>query len=383
MERLFGSPEAIAQRVRAMLTGAGFRAGVVVSANFHATRILAASTHGIAIIPEGHEADALAALPIQALSLPEGHAEALALWGIRTLGELASLDEVDLVTRLGLQAKSWRELVLGVHAHTFQPIEPEFKLAEFCECESPVEQIQSLLFLCARMIDCLVERATGRALSLAALTADMKLEGEQTHRCTIHPALPSVDRKFLLKLLQLEVAAHPPRASVIALTLSAEAGESNKVQLGLFSPQTPEPSRLDVTIARLKALVGEDRVGSPVLEDTHRADGFRVEAFTVESRQSALCMGTPRLALRRMRPLMPVRVVLCGVRPAAFRDSSTRYAIEVAYGPWRSSGCWWSVDRWQTEEWDVLAIDGSGASIACLLLHDRTQNTWHLEAFYD
>jgi protein ImuB len=72
----------------------------------------------------------------------------------------------------------------------------------------------------------------------------------------IRPALPTVDRKFLLKLLQLEIAAHPPPAAVLSLTLSAEAGQSSKVQLGLFAPQTPEPSRLDVTIARLKAIAG-------------------------------------------------------------------------------------------------------------------------------
>jgi hypothetical protein len=69
----------------------------------------------------------------------------------------------------------------------------------------------------------------------------------------IRPALPSIDRKFLLKLLQLEIAAHPPQAAVLSFTLTAEGGQSSKVQLGLFAPQTPEPSRLDVTIARLKA----------------------------------------------------------------------------------------------------------------------------------
>ena len=115
----------------------------------------------------------------------------------------------------------------------------------------------------------------------------MELEGGRAHRLSIRPALPSMDRKFLLKLLQLEIAANPPPAAVVSLTLSAEAGQSSKVQLGLFAPQTPEPSRLDVTLARLKAIVGDDRVGSPVLEDTHRAGSFRMEGF--RRRQNPCC----------------------------------------------------------------------------------------------
>ena len=136
------------------------------------------------------------------------------------------------------------------------------------------------------------------------------------HRCAIRPALPSADRKFLLKLLQLEIAAHPPQAAVVALSLSAEAGQSSNVQLGLFAPQTPEPSRLDVTLARLKAIVGEDRVGSPVLEDTHRAGSFRMEGFVIGGNDAPAERRAPRMALRRMRPPVPVRVELRAMKPA-------------------------------------------------------------------
>lgn len=383
MERLFGPPDAIARHIRDALKAAGFQASVAVSANFHAARIKAVFTRGIAVIAKGEEASALAPLPIQALCLPDERVETFASWGIRTLGELAALDTVDLISRLGPEAERWRELAVGSHAHTFQPVEPEFQLSELCEFEAPVEQIESLLFVGSRMIDCLVDRAASRALSLARISAHMKLEGGQTHVCTIRPGLPSTDRKFLLKLLQLGIAAHPPQRGVIALTLSAEAGASGKVQLGLFAPQTPEPSQLDVTIARLKAIVGAERVGSPMLEDTHRAGGFRMEGFAADGRPAIRHGDRPRLALRRMRPPMPVHVVLCDAQPAAFRDNRERYEVEAVYGPWMSSGCWWSVDSWHTEEWDVLAIDGSGTSVACLLVSDRTRTKWHLEAFYD
>lgn len=387
MERLFGPPDALAQRVRAALIAAGLRASIAVSGNFYAARIMARSmakaSRGITVIPDSEEASTLASLRVQALGLPEDHAETFALWGIRTLGELAALPETELVTRLGQEARVWRDIALGVQPHAFRPMEPEFELTEFCEFETPLEQVESLLFAGARMIDCLVERATRRAMALASIAIEMKLEGGQVHRGSLRPALASVDRKFLLKLLQLEIAAHPPPAAVTALALTAEAGQTSKVQLGLFAPQTPEPSRLDVTLARLKALVGDGRIGSPVLEDAHRAGSFRMEIFTVGGKRDAQQINCPRLALRRMRPPATVLVALRAMRPVSFRDREHIYDVTAAYGPWKTSGCWWSVEEWTAEEWDVLAVNDKGASVACLLVCDVARKEWRLEAFYD
>jgi protein ImuB len=382
-ELLFGPPEKLAERLREEMAAAGFRVSVAVSANFHAARIKAEATRGITIIPAGEEARALEKLPIDSLALTEEHRETFALWGIRTLGELAALPEVELVKRLGAAASDWRALAHGSARHTFQPIEPTFALKEFYDFETPVEQLDSLLFIGARMIDCLVARAVGRALSLASLTIYIGLEGGRVHPLAIHPAVPSMDRKFLLKLLQLEMGAHPPLAAVVSLTLTAEAGQSSKMQLGLFAPQTPEPSRLDVTLARLKAIVGEDRVGTPVLEDTHRPGSFRMESFVVDVKPATPKAERPRMALRRVRPPHPIQVVLHTMKPVAFRDGNNRFEITAAYGPWKTSGCWWSQDGWDTEEWDVLAASHNGEAFGSLLILDRLRNEWRLEAFYD
>ncbi|MGB7548337.1 MAG: DNA polymerase Y family protein [Terracidiphilus sp.] len=382
-ERLFGPPERLAERLRTALAAAGFRVSIAVSANYHAARLKAAHSRGITVIPEAEEARALASLPIAALELTDEHMETFALWGIRTLAELAALPEVDLIARLGPEARAVRALAHGVAMHTFQPIEQAFSLQEFCEFETPVEQMESLLFVAARMIDCLAARAAGRALSLASIAVQMKLDGGGVHQGTIRPALPTTDRRFLLKLLQLEIGAHPPPAAVVALALTAEAGQSSKVQLGLFAPQTPEPSRLDVTLARLKAIVGEDRVGSPLLDDTHRTGSFRMEGFSVDGKTSPPITGRAQMALRRIRPPVPVRVVLRAMKPAAFRDGENHFEVTAAYGPWRTNGCWWSTDEWDAEEWDVLAATSTGAHLACLLICDRTRNEWRLEALYD
>ena len=93
--------------------------------------------------------------------------------------------------------------------------------------------------------------------------------------------------------------------------------------------------------------------------------------------------GARSIALRRVRPPVPVRVVLRAMKPAAFRDGENRF--DVTRGLWAvaNSGCWWSTDQWDAEEWDVLAAGSNGASVACLLVQDRRRNEWRLEAFYD
>lgn len=381
--RLFGPTQKLAERLRASLQSAGFHVTIAVSTNFDTARILAAHNRGITVIAEGEEATTLAKLPIELLNLAEDHYETFVLWGIRTLGELAALPELDLITRLGQQARKWRELALGEAGHTFQPIEAEFQLKEFIEFETHLEQIDSLLFIGAQMIDSLVARAADRALSLALLTVRMDLEESRVYERVIRPAVPSTDRKFLLKLLQLEIAVHPPQAAVVTLELSAEAGHSNTVQLGLFAPQTPEPSRLDVTLARLKALVGDDRVGSPALEDTHEPGRSHMERFVASIKSIPTPSGPPCMSLRHMRPPMPVRVTLHAMRPVMFRDRESRYEITTAYGPWKTSGCWWSASRWDIEEWDVLAVSNDGEMMGCLLVLDRQSNRWQLEAMYD
>ena len=381
-ERLFGPSEELTHSLRQAVASAGFRVSVVASANFHTARIMAEYQRRIAVIPRGEEATALASIPIAALRLDEEQYETFALWGIRSLGELAALPLEELISRLGQPAIHWLALSKGLAEHAFVPLEAKFQLREHIEFETHIEQLDSLLFIGANMINALVARAAGRALCLASLRVEMSLEESRQYTRVIRPAIPSNDRKFLLKLLQLEVTAHPPQAAIVALTLTAEAGQHSKVQLGLFAPQTPEPSRLDVSLARLKAIVGADRVGSPALSNTHRPGYFEMQEFAISDRPSPPKFSA-RASLRRMRPPHSLRMQIDSQKPAAFRDGPDRYEVVVAYGPWQSSGCWWSVDQWDLEEWDVMAINNLGESVGCLIVHDHLNTRWLLDAFYD
>ena len=382
-ERLFGPPATLTQRMRTAIASAGFRVSIAVSHNFDTARIKAEYSRGVTVIPEDKEAASLASIPIDSLRLEDEHYETFVLWGINTLGEVAEMPEEELITRLGQRAKLWLQTARGMAEHTLQPIEARFELKEHIEFDTHVEQLDSLLFIGANMINTLVSRAATRALSLATITIQMSLEKQLAYRRVIRPAIPSSDRKFLLKLMQLEIAAHPPHAAIASLTLTAEAGQQSKVQLGLFAPQTPEPSRLDVTLARLKALVGDDRVGSPVLKDTHRSGSFDMDGFSVTAQPSTRLDTTVRISLRRMRPPRPIRMQIDQQRPASFRDGTDQYDVLTAYGPWNTSGCWWSVNKWDVEEWDVMATNNLGGSMRCLIVHDNLRDKWELDGLYD
>ena len=390
-EKLFGPPQTIAQSLLHRVRALGVMASVAVSGSFYTAIYLARGRSSqTAIVPQGCEGAALAPLPIAVFDLSDEHAETFSLWGIRTLGALAALPEKELVARLGQEGKRLRQLARGELPHLFVPMEPEFRLEERMELDAPVELLDSLLFVVGVMLEQLILRATARVLALASVTVTLTLECGTSHTRTVRPALPSNDRQMWIKLLHLDLEAYPPQTAILALALMAEPGSTSKVQLGLFSPQLPEPMRLDVTLARIRAIVGEDSVGRAVLSDTHRPDNFRMEPFALPSGQGPVFMfdraGGPNqhvAAMRQLRPVEKIAMTLRGEEPAGFFFCERRYEVERAYGPWLTGGDWWNPSLWAVEQWDLIARSGEGALLRCCVARDLGRQVWQMVTLYD
>jgi protein ImuB len=375
------STRAIAQAVQAV----GLSARLAVSANFEAAVCAApGSRRTPRVIPAGEEKGWLGALPIEALRLNGEQAATMDLWGVRTLAELAALPETDLVVRLGQMGKRLRALACGEHEHLMVPEEETFGLEDAIEFDEPEDRLEALLFVAGPMLDQLIARAQAYALSLAAVTIVLALDGGGEHVRVLKPALPLADRTVLLKLMNLDLQAHPPGAAVLALRLMAEPGKRGKVQMGLFSPQLPEPTRLDVTLAQIEAMVGEGRVGSPRLLDTHHAEDFAMERFVVPSLAPRMVPQRCSAVRRRLRPAVPLRVWMeeGAATPGSFFFATKRYAVAEAYGPWRQSGEWGSGRVWAREEWDVRAVSGESV-LLCVIAQDLLERAWRMEAFFD
>jgi hypothetical protein len=159
---------------------------------------------------------------------------------------------------------------------------------EAVELEHPIVLLEPLAFLLNRLLEQICARLGSRALS----TQELRLTLEPgkflavnpsaiSHQIRPHPAsAPShARRQSFLKLLQLDLNAHPPGAPIMKIHLAAEPARPRSAQGGLFQPPSPEPEKLELTLARIAGMVGENKVGALELLDTHHPEGFRMRRF--------------------------------------------------------------------------------------------------------
>jgi len=390
MSSLYGDEARLANKLRQRIMAAGFLANVAVSQNFHTALCLARGRTGVSIVSPGDEARALGALPLEVLDLETEQAETFRLWGLRTCAELAALAETDLLARMGHAGKRLHSLARGEWPHLMIPLETSFEseLVEKVELDHPVETLEPLLFLLAPMIDQLLARTLSRSRAIALLQVILKLARDAhdqfpTHQRVVRPALPLQDVRALLKLVQLDLETHPPNAAIVALELRAESAKPHRAQHGLFLPQAPEPGRLEVMLARLRKLLGDERVGSPELLDEHRPDAFRMASFSSPARRLREEHSTSLpLALRACRPPQVISVALNGTLPAQVFWNGRQYIVAEHAGPWRCSGQWWSESNWSREEWDVR-LTGGNTGQTCRIARDAFSNCWYMQGLYD
>ena len=208
---------------------------------------------------------------------------------------------------------------------------------------------------------------------------------------TLRLPLPMLDTKLFLKLLQLDLNAHPPGAPIVKLHLAAVPARPRSAQGGLFLPPSPEPEKLELTLARIAGMVGDNRTGALELLDTHHPEGFRIRRFMSAQRESAPKTADPPeeksavTALRRFRPALRADVTLESGQPlrvVCTKKKEVQGEVLWKAGPWRSSGDWWEKEAWSRDEWDIALQNSSGVALY-RLVHLLLGGGWFVEGSYD
>jgi protein ImuB len=354
------TPRQIAEKIYERIPGAQADAQVAVASTAESAILAARNLPGLTFLAPGKEAGILGALPIDCLPPDPEIFQTLDLWGIHSLAELARLPEKGIAERLGPRGLWLQKMARGALDRPLKPEIPASTYEEFVEFDDPLELLEPLLFQIGRFLYDLCARLD--AQSLAASAVHLTLNRQER---MLRLPFPTRDIKFLLKLIQHDLEAHPPSEPVERVRLAILPTEPRRVQHGLFAPAAPEPERLELTLGKIRGIVGADNVGYPQLTNTHRPGaGFTPLAS---------------LAFRYFRPPEAARVETESGVPKKLWTRVCRGEIMKIAGPWRSSGDWWRPDSWNRDEWDVALTDGALYRIYL----DRKVTQWFLEGSYD
>ena len=347
--------------------------------------------------------------------------EILTKWGIRTLGALSALSGPDIHERLGERGAVWQTLARGGDIRPMVPWVDEVPFEAALELEWPIEGLEPLSFVLARLLEPLAERLERADRGAAVMYTSLRLTSRSVFTRTLQLPAPMRDPKTLRTLILLDLESHPPDAPIDIVRVCIDPTPARVLQWTLLERAQTAPEHVSTLVARLSALMGAGHVGAPQLVDTWRPGAFTMSDFGSQSadqlkkvdssiekpstnRRSQIDQHSEisnlkssamlKSALRRFRFPVPTRVVVAEGRPVRVqtdRQGFTSGAIVQAAGPWRSSGNWWEVGQvgqvkpnpphppWDRDEWDVAMTDGT----IYRLVVEREVGHWFLEGVID
>ncbi len=425
LDRLLGDARAIGEELRREAARRGVRVHVAVASTCTAALVLAIATPGLTVVASDENAmlEALAPLPIgllERIGCARDHDDqrearksgkcsvqkdsaisaisAFKRWGLRTVGELAALPPADLSARLGRQGLSWQALARGDDIRPLVPDAAEERFESFMDLEWPIEGLDPMSFVLTRLLEPLSIRLERRDRGVAVLHVQLGLVGGDVHARSLQLPSPMRDVRTLRTLALLDLESHPPSAAIERVTIVIDPTPGRIAQHTLFASPQLTPEQLSTLLARLGAVMGQDRIGAPATVDSYRPGVFVMKAFAPgpESRatnpeprapsyEPRATSPEPRTTvLRRCRQPVPGRVAADAVgRPVRVTTDRRGFAggtVVRASGPWRTSGEWWNPQAgWDRDEWDVTLNDGG----AYRVFMDRVTGGWYIDAIYD
>lgn len=279
-------------------------------------------------------------------------------WGIHTLGAFAALPRDQVVARLGTVAAEMWDRASGRARRPLRLVRAPEIFAEAMELEHEVETLEPLLFILRRFAEQLAARLTAAYRVAATLSLRLVFAAGAPHAREFRIPAPTCDVDVLFRILETHLEGVTAAAPIVAVALGALPTRAEQRQFSLFESGLRDPNKFFETLARLHALLGNDRAGTPVAEDSHRPDAFHLATPSFDETPNASpAEPPPGPSLQRYRPPLHADVQASAGRPLHVFSEKAFGEITACRGPWRGSGDWWSDRAWDRTEWDIAVGD--------------------------
>jgi protein ImuB len=384
--RLFVDDQQIANALFIAARKLGLAVRVGIAGDKTTARVAARSGDDITVVPPGREAPFLAPLPV---ALLEPSPEALATlrgWGVHTIGELEALPAGGVAVRLGSEGARLGRSARGQEDTPLAPMPEPLVFEEGIDFDWPIETVEPLLFVLRRLLENLTARLGCRALASGDLGLTMKLSPRGRDVRTVPVAAPTRDVGTLLALVRLALETSPPGNAVDGIKVRTAPARSRPAQLSFFEPAGPSPDKLASTLARLSALVGQDRVGAPALVDRHLPDAYTMQPFNAPRLHPHPGAPAPApspadarpLALHSLRPPLSAEARLDRGQLRYLAGQGIGGQVLAAAGPFRVRDGWWQLPLVR-DYYDVELSDGAIYRV----FHDLQKDSWHIDGCYE
>jgi protein ImuB len=374
--------------------------------------LLAARCGGARSIAAGREEEFLNWLPLDLLKLDSGGRDGaelertLAQWGIRRLGELARLDIRAVGSRLGARAVELMQIARGECRTPLIARRPAETFAETVELEWGLDSLEAMGFVMRPMIERAIERLELRGMAAGEIALTLELDGRRRDIRRVALPAPTNETRTLLALILLDLEAAPPVAAVEAIRITVEPRAPRAAQADMFAPPCPAPERLHVTLARLAALCGPEKVGTLMPCNSHLPDAIELGHFAprpiVAPAPGSSQTGTAKtpavagvtvaqLAVRAIRPPHQVEVLCARGGALEFvRGADFGGRVVSCAGPWRVVAAQSHTGNGDGDNrrrapgasrdyYDVALEDGGVYRLLC----DLGSSEWYVDGIYD
>ncbi len=368
LERLHGSPQQWAERLRRSLARWGLIVAVAVGFTRFGAYGLARASAGAGVLvidtPVG-ELARLRTVSLARLGLDARLRDHLSRLGVRTVGGLCDLPEGAVGARFGEAAVRLHRLARDAVFSPLQPAIPAESEQASEVLDEPEHDAWRLLFLVKRQLHPLLEHLADRLRAVTVLHLRLWLADRAGTRLDVRlaPAAPTLDAVLLLELARLRLEHLELAAGVERVDLRLDDTGATAASLDLFARQRRrDPDAAARALARVRAELGDQAVVRAELRQAHLPEGQTVWSP---------CDSLPAVArpARVSGPPPLVRRLL-----ARAHATTTPRADFAMGGPFLVTGGWW-----QGEVRRAYCFVRTGAGELRWVYHDRRRQRWMLQ----
>jgi protein ImuB len=384
LELLYSSLEDWARSLAEVLGKAGFHSRVVVGftrfGTYAAARARARERQAL-VFDGAHQEEELALrTPLERLGLEPKLRDLLSKLGIHTVGTFLRLPPSGLLERFGPEAYRLHRMASGDLWTPLTRRVVEEPVGDTAILDEPVLDVVVLLGIAGRMLAPVLESLARKQRAVAALHFLLALDTKENVIETVRPAVPTLDMKVLIELLQLRLHAGRLPAGVREIEMRVEYATASCEQINLFAASLKRDLAAAArALARVRADLGETAVVRARLREGHLPEA----GFAWEPWNGPITLGRahPRkVAVRTLVRRIQARAIPLPPRPPSERnDNWLMQGLEVGpvvrmLGPYVVSGGWWhtTVHREyhfvETRRGDILWV-----------YYDRRRRRWYLQ----